>query len=364
MGRRPNIEKLEKKRDLPRLVAALESDDGVAAAATAALGRFGSSDATAAVLGASKHGCPEVRIEALRALGRTGGTRAVDRLAEMAKADPDEPVQLEAIAALRHVGSRDTVDALADVATTAPDGSAAKAAARQAVLDLGPAVLPHVVTRLDGERDQATAAALLLGRVGDPAAVDALMHAMHGGRADPDACLAALSTIGSEAAIDALIELLDDEHLSPAAATALGRHVSLPRVTEALVKTVSAPSDTTRGAAIAALATAGNGGVVTALRGALDDPAVSVRQEAAAVLIRRGYRSADIVDTLIDQIRIDTAWPGMTRAAELLGLAGDVRALDPLNRMLDKYDDVDFNARDAARIAIRRIKDPAGNGRI
>jgi HEAT repeat protein len=363
MGRRPNIEKLEKKRDLPRLVAALESDDdGVAEAATAAIGRFESSDATAALLGASKHGRPGVRIEAARALGTSGGTLAVAGLAGMAKADGHEPVQLEAIAALQHIGGRDAIDALADVATGAANDSAKEAA--RAVLYLGPTAIPHVVARLDGEPDQATAAALLLGRIGDPSAVDALTDAVHGGDADPDACIAALSTIGSDAAIDALIDLLDHEHLSPAAATALGRHASLPRVTEALVKTVSAPSDTTRSAAIAALTTAGNGGVVTALRGALDDPAAGVRQEAAAVLIRRGYRRADVVDTLIDQIRVDTAWAGMARAAELLGLAGDVRALDPLNRMLDKFEDVDFLTCDVARTAIRRIKDPAGNGRV
>jgi HEAT repeat protein len=282
----------------------------------------------------------------------------------MAKADPHEPVQVEAIAALQHIGGSEAVDALVDVATTAPDGSAGKDAARGAIVDLGPTGVPNVVARLDGEHDQGTAAALLLGRIGDPAAVDALTHAVPVGHADPDACLAALSTIGTDPAIDALIELLDDEHLSAAAATALGRHASVPRVTEALVKTISAPSETTRSAAIAALMSAGNGGVVAALRGALDDPAASVRQEAAAVLIQRGYRSPDAVDTLIDQIRGDASWPGMARAAELLGLAGDVRALDPLNRMLDRFEDADYLARDAARTAIRRIKDPAGNGRV
>jgi HEAT repeat protein len=365
MGRRPNVDKLEKKRDLARLVAALESDDdGVAEAATAALGRFGTTDATSALLGASAHLRPEVRIEAARALACGNGMRVVGRLGEMARTDGHEAVQLEAIAALRSIGSLDAFDVLAELSTAAPDGSTAREAARGVVLELGATAVPHLVALLDEEPDQATAAALLLGRMGDPAAVDGLIRAVHRGRADADACVAAVSAIGSDEAIDALIDLLDagKDHLSRSAAMALGAHPSDPRVATALVRGVNAPAVATRGAAVVGLAIVGDGAAVDALRGALRDRAVAVQQEAAVALITRGYRGGDVVDTLIEQIRVDSQSPGRARAAELLGVVGDVRALDPLNRMVDDVDAVDFLARDAARTAIRRIKESAGNG--
>jgi HEAT repeat protein len=365
MGRRPNIEKLEKKRDLARLVAALESDDdGVAEAATAALGRLGTVEATSALLGASAHGRPEVRVAAVRALATSDGMRIVGRLVGMAQADGDESVQQEAIAALRAIGTWEAIDALAELSTATSNGAQAQEPARRVLLDLGSTAVPHVVARLDEGRDQATTAALLLGRIGDPAGVDGLTRAVSRGPADPDACVAALSTIGSDPAIDALIGLLDrgDEHLSRSAALGLAGHASEPRVIDALVRGVSAPAVATREAAVVGLAGVGDGVVVETLRGALQDPAPDVQQEAADALIGRGYRGSDLVDTLIAQTRVDSSWPGLARAAELLGIIGDVRALDPLSRMLDKFDDIDFLARDAARTAIRRIKETADNG--
>jgi len=371
MAKRPKIARLEKKRDVAGLIDALESDEnGVAEAATAALARLKGSEATAGLVLASTHGRPEVRIEAAKGLTGNGRTRYVASLARMAKRDQYESAQIEAIAGLRRVGNPDALDALADVATAAPGGAQAKEAARRALLDFGDAGVPFLIVRLDQTREQATAAALLLGEIGDPSAVEAITRALEIGTADPDACVASLSIIGSDLAIDTLIVLLHwgGDDLSRSAAVGLERHAALPRVTEALIKGVSAPVDSTRAAAIIGLRSAAdeaNDAVVEALRGALRDPVYGVRQEAAAALIDRGYLGSDVVETLVALLNTATSWAQETRAAHLLGEAGDVRALDVLTRMLEhpmQLDDHSYPVRDAARVAIARIKISSGNG--
>jgi HEAT repeat protein len=371
MAGRPKIAKLEKKRDVAGLIAALETgEDGVAQAATAALSRLGGAEATAGLVLASAHGSPEVRLLAAKGLSGNGQADFVAPLARMARIDPYEPAQLEAIAALRRAGTDDALDALTDVATAAPDGSRGREAARRALLDLGSAAVPHLVTRLDAGTEQATAAALLLGEIGDPAAVEPITRALEEGPPDPDACIAALSVIGTDQAVDTLIVLLHwgGEDVSRSAAVGLERHTATPRVITALVKAASAPSDITRAAAVVGLAAAPDDVddvVVETLRGALRDPAFEVRQEAAGVLIRRGYRGTDVVDALVAQLNTATSWTEEARAAHLLGMAGDVRALDVLNRMLEsttQLDDHSFPVRDAARVAITRIKISSGAG--
>ena len=369
MAARPKITKLEKKRDVAGLIAALESDDeGVAQAATEALGRLGGSDATAGLVLASAHGSPEVRLQAAKALSGNGQAEFVAPLARMARIDPYEPAQLEAIAALRRAGTSDALEALTDVATAAPEGSQGREAGRRALLDFGSAALPHLVPRLGGVREQATAAALLLGEIRDPAAVEAITHALEERTADPDACIAALSVIGTDRAVDTLIVLLHwgGEEVSRSAAVGLERHAATPRVTTALVKAAGAPSDTTRAAAVVGLIAApedADEDVVETLRQALRDPALEVRQEAAGALIQRGYRGPDVVDALVAQINAATSWAEEARAARLLGMAGDVRALDVLNRMLEstiQLSDHSFPVRDAAHVAISRIKVSSG----
>ncbi len=369
MAKRPKIARLEKKRDVAGLIAALESDEsGVAEAATAALGRLDGPDATAGLVLASTHGDPEVRVEAAKGLSANGQARFVAPLARMARRDLHEPAQLEAIAGLRRAGNPDALEALADVATAAPEGSQAKEAARRALLDFGPTAVPHLVARLGGDRERATAAALLLGEIGDPAAVDALTRALEEGTPDPDACIASLSIIGSDQAIDTLIVLVHwgGDDLSRSAAVSLERHASLPRVTDALIRGVNAPADATRRAAVIGLAHRADEAVVETLRGALRDPAVRVREEAASGLIDLGYRGADVVDSLITQLNTATSWSQEARVAHLLGDAGDVKALDVLTRMLEhptQLDDHSYPVRDAARVAIARIKISSGSKR-
>ncbi len=373
MAKRPKIARLEKRRDVAGLIDALESDEnGIAEAATAALARLEGSEATAGLVLASTHGLPTVRIEAAKGLTGNGRTRFVAPLARMAKRDQDESARIEAIAGLRRVGNPDALDALADVATTAPAGSQAKEAARRALLELGEAGVPFLIVRLEETREQSTAAVLLLGDIGDPAAVEPITHALEVGTPDPDACVASLSIIGSDLAIDTLIVLLQwgGDDLSRSAAVGLERHASLPRVTEALIKAASAPVDSTRIAAIIGLgsvADEANDAVVEALRGSLRDPAYGVRQAAAGGLIDRGYHGSDVVETLVALLNTATSWSQEARAAHLLGEAGDVRALDVLTRMLEhatQLDDHSYPVRDAARVAISRIKISSGTGSL
>jgi len=174
------------------------------------------------------------RATAAFALGDVGAPGTAPAL--VARLDDRSPdVRAAACRSLGHLGSVDTVDA---VVTAGVSGRVPGAIARLALLDIGPAALTRLLALCEHERPEVRAAAVqLVGLLGDPAVVDAIV----GHLADPAAAVraataAALGRLGASQERDALVGALADRipTVRTAAATALGE-IGGRRASDALV---------------------------------------------------------------------------------------------------------------------------------
>ena len=196
------------------------------ARAAEVLGNLGRRDAVPLLCAGLADRNPDVRLVAVRALGRIGDAAAAQPLlATLARPEP-APVHLVAYALVQLDGGADAA-LLAALAHPAPQVRATALDALRLRGTIGAEARAVEVLRVDPSAWVRGQAARLLGRVGARAAVEALTTAAHRDPV-PDVraqAARALGDLGAPAAVPALRELLDDPRYRVAheAAAALAR---------------------------------------------------------------------------------------------------------------------------------------------
>ncbi len=195
---------------VPEFIKALEQkDNNLRQKAAFALGQVRSDDGYKALLGMFKDTAPEVRVEAIKAIGKFGKTEA---LAELAKLYEDEvSVRRVAVDTIAEIGGPDAIDLLIPAL-----GNSDFAVKKTAVEKLGEMkarkAAPHIIPVLKANNSSLRiAAAKALGTMRDRSAIPALIDLL----TDPNfevrrEVVDALGKIGGIEQLDKLIALLDD----------------------------------------------------------------------------------------------------------------------------------------------------------
>ncbi len=179
-GCTPNIERLEQKQDVERLISALE------------------------------HKNAEVREDAARALGQIGDPRAVEPLIAALK-DGDDGVRVGAAAALRAFDDVHAIEAL--ITALKDEDQDVRCVAATSLGEIGDQRAVEPLIAVFELRDFASSyAAKALGKIGDPRAVELLIAALNDENWDYRFSIAeALGRIGDPRAVEPLRTLLNDE---------------------------------------------------------------------------------------------------------------------------------------------------------
>jgi HEAT repeat protein len=338
---KPDVEKMEKKKDVKGLIKALgyEKDSSVRKSATYALGKIGDARAVEPLTKALNDADSDVRRDAAKALGKIGDRRAVELLTR-ALNDSREYVRMNVAIALGKIGDVRAVEpltkALNDSNSEVRSGAAGaldsvgwtpgrdELAAAYWILRGqwdkcveigGPAVEPLIRVLNDSNywnvsRDAAEA----LGKIGDSRAVKPLIRALEDGSNDVRKSAAeALGKIG-EPAVEPLIKALNDtnEHVRVNAAEALGKIGWTPGRNEAAAAYWTVKKRWGTCVEIGEPA-------VEPLKRALSDTDGIVRENAAKALGEIGDSRA--VEPLIRALN-DADWPVRDGAAEALDSVG------------------------------------------
>lgn len=155
---------------------------------------------------------PSVRQAAVPALGETKDPSVVPALIEVLK-DEDPMVNAAARYALVIIGEP-AVPAL--IEASKGDDYNLRVAARYTLIDIGPPAVPYLIKVLEDEGSYGNLGTIcVLGEIGDPSAVPALIEAL---KKTPDyfmrtVIVATLGDIGDPSAVPVLKEALDDEEL-------------------------------------------------------------------------------------------------------------------------------------------------------
>jgi len=217
-----------------------ESRD-VRKSAAEALGKIGDPQAVQPLIKAASDGNDNVRISAAIALGQIGAPQAVPPLVNMLS-DRNSSVVTSAVGALGEIADpraiQPLIKAVGDRGVGGRHGGFRRAAI-DALPKMGqPAVRPLIEALADKRQHVRTAAAMMLGEIGDPQAVEALIKALE----DEDwivrdFAVRALGKIGDPRAVEALIQALDDKKgpVSASAASAL-RKIDDPQAAKAVRK--------------------------------------------------------------------------------------------------------------------------------
>lgn len=271
----------------------------------------------------------DVRIYAalkLAARTRYHDERALAGLLE-ALNDAQEATQIEAIRALGKLGDA----AAAGLLISVPEASTTVV---RAVVDGLISALSHQ------NKDIRYEAAVRLGEIGDPTAVNALLAALH----DPminnrTAAAKALGKIGDPAAVDELVRMLKDEIalVRQAAAEALGK-IGDPAAIPDLIKSLGEWNNDVRQAVASALGMIGDAAAVPRLLAVLRDERMGARGAAARALAMIGQPA---LPGLITELRNKDAYVRQY-SATALGMIGDETAVPELVKMLNDLNEVNF----------------------
>jgi HEAT repeat protein/cyclophilin family peptidyl-prolyl cis-trans isomerase len=275
----------------PLVTLAKDPNPYTRAFAAKGLGPLKNRDALPVLLPMAASADRAVAVEAIRSLGRLGDPAAAPALATLARAVKTDPnVRAEAVVALGAVGGEGTVDAVLDV--LADPSAPIRAAAIGALARLDPEGFVTVLSGLDPDNHWSVRAALAtaLGGLAPETALPRLRVML----ADTDhrvipAVLAAIAQLRTPEASTVLFDHLknDDAVIRTAAANAI-RELKPPNAAAALVEAYKAGQpDLTyvaRGAALAALAAYGAAEATPTLTTALADKDWAIRVRAAALL--------------------------------------------------------------------------------
>jgi len=376
--------RMRTERGLNFLVAHLADPEPATRAAIAdALGRIGTEHAVAPLLELLRDLVDEVRITAARALGEVKSPAAVDALLDEF-ADENPAVRATVAEALGRIDSDKPIDILSRVCAEDPDANvrhAATTALRRVsagavtpliqaltgddlserirafgkLLDQGKtSVLPLTGLLASEEPTVRTAAAELLGVLGDAAALDSLIGAL----ADADTRVRlsvahALGRIRHTRSAVTLARLLEDQDNRVAATAVDGLETLGDLAVEPVFALLNHESADVRVQAIDVLGRLRHKGACDRLIRGLSDGVASVRIESAHALGEVGEIQA--VPALIGALR-DRDPVVRATSAESLGSLRDFAGTMPLLNLLgDEYDLVRINA----LRALGRIGNPA-----
>jgi HEAT repeat protein len=335
-------------------VAGGRSDDGRRVALLVALGLVGDRRAVgpvAAVLQASRSST--VCKAAIDALGDLGDPSASGPLLDVIKNDQAIGLRQQAAIALGRIGGPKAINALIEV-FEGPDEGLRALAVRGLARWPDRAALGPLRSALDDARPEVfESAAEALGRIGDPAAVEALERTARRMRESQRriAAVHALGRIPHDTATEALARCAHGStpEVSLPAAAALARRGD-PRGVRVLLQGLVLWPSMQRIAAARILATIEAEGLDAALLRLLRIPASYVYPEVAGALGLR--RMAAAVPVLIRCLGPPSQTSLRAAAARALGRIGDRAALVPLSRLLL---DPDVPIRAAAAEALGRL---------
>lgn len=168
---------------------------------------------------------PNVTFWSIRTLGEIGDPRAAPALVEVLR-DGSSEEKIAATAALSRIEGRKSAKFLVEALTD--EGWHVRKAAADALVAMGPSIIPELARAMDAEnRDLFHWALKILATIKDPAAVDPLLSLLSRTR-DSDrreSIVRALGELGGERPVAALLDLLHDESwtMRKCAAEALSR---------------------------------------------------------------------------------------------------------------------------------------------
>jgi HEAT repeat protein len=297
----PDIDSLERKRDVEGLIKALENkDDLIRKEAARSLKRVGDERAVRPLIRTLKYEewqsdytlLSTLREYSAEALGSIGDKRAVQPLIQSVEEDADDEVRWRSIYSLGKIGDHRAVDVL--IKSLKSDSWIIRENAAKALGSMGS---ENVVTNLidaadDKEWRVRKNIVTSLGQIGDPEAIKPLLKLLNDEDADVRRkTIDVLSHMGS-AAYKPLMELFEgkDWYTRSKAAEVLGK-IGDPRSVEIFIDTLTSNKKENRnryvrGRVAEALGNLGDVKAVDALIEALDDNTIFVRQKAEEALIK------------------------------------------------------------------------------
>jgi HEAT repeat protein/cyclophilin family peptidyl-prolyl cis-trans isomerase len=320
------LQRVEDPRAAPALQQLLDTK-GLSTRAFAARGLGGVKDATAApallalLQPAAKSGV-EVSVAAIRALAQMGATQAPETLARLAADPTAQPnVRLEAVKALGALRAPEGLSSVQDLMTD--DWATMRAAALAAAAAIDPENFIAVLSGMEPDRHWRVRAALA----------------------------ETLGTLPADTAGDRLRSMLQDEdkRVIPAVLSALAR-LKVNDLATILQQRLEDPDFVVRATAARELGAIKPAGGAEALRqaykAALNDSAYGARTAALDALVK--YGAAEATDTLRSALE-DKDWAVRVRAAELLGkldpATDAARTIRPVpGTPVTPYDDLQLGA--------------------
>ncbi len=310
-------------------------------AAADALGSLGADGAVDALLDEMNDEDPAARMAAATALGRIGSHNASEALTRYSGTDPNPEVRRVAESALRQISNQ----AIGPLIRHLADGEPARRIeAMAALLDQGKtAILPVKDLMRHSDSSVRSAAAEILGVIGDPSAIDALELGVKDDNPQVRITAAgALGRIKDPRSADLLAPLLDhgDPRFAAAAANALEALTDL--AIDPVIVQLNSRQEQTRIRAIDVLGRLRHKGVCPRLIAGLTENTPWIRIVSAQALGEIGENQAvpPLIKTLGDHNALVRAM-----AAEALGKISDYRATMPvLERLKDSSSLVQTNA--------------------
>jgi HEAT repeat protein len=284
------------------------------------------------LLAATRDPTAEVALAAVTALGDRGDVRAVPRLVATLT-HPDADIGFAAEEALLKIGPMATGRLTASLDPRQPASSARVAEVLGRLGD--PDAVPALITAISPPFPEGVniAAVAALGQLGDARAAAPLVAALADRRSIvPYTATAALLGIG-QAAVPPLIERLDDTDPDVAgmAAETLGRLGDARAVAPLVARLGDRENDAVRMTAATALGRIGDPRAVGPLITTLSDEFAVVRRKASEALVRIGPGA---VAGLVEELASPDA-DQVVRVCDILGAIGAEGAVDPLVVTLD-----------------------------
>jgi len=357
----PDIDRLKERENVKGLIKALNygSDYRIRRDAAKALGAIGDIHAAEPLITALNDDHSSVKWAVAMALGQIGEARAVEPLIDILN-NKNYQVRKAAAMALGQIGDARAVEplisALGERKLWDKDHVGAEKAFIKALVQINTPAVDFLIAALDDENWHVRYhAAEVLGKIGDPRAVELLICALNN---KLGSAAKALGQIGDARALKPLIAALEDKDFSvrknivaaldtldwqpdnekdyPAYWVAKGEWSKCIQIGEPAVKplivNLKAHNKLVRFHTVKTLGQIGSARTVEPLTTALNDKDTSVCNAAARALGRIGDSRA--VEPLIVILKNDIGGQSWF-AAEALGQIGDIRAVEPLIAALE-----------------------------
>jgi HEAT repeat protein len=309
--RRAAIEHLayiEDDRVIPTLIAALKNETPwVRAAAAHTFGQVEDNRAFSCLLSALEDEDPWVRYYAARSLGRQGYTDALDPLARIIQSDTANHVRIAAIEALGRIGGSRAVTILAPLVESGESDLERVAMEALGMIPHPDAQQPLLAVLKSSDSHRKVSALRALGRRGETEVANALQWtaAAESDKQVVQAAIEALTKIATPEAIAALVELTVDPTRREACV------VSLSSLGDDQIETIASglihAQPSVRIAVVDCFARMKRTSASERLSIALDDPVPSVRLAAVKALGQLGSRFADKKIAILARTDLDSS---------------------------------------------------------